>query len=381
MKEIDVDFGKKTRITYLILCMCGSLLTLYSRNIFYAQDTYEFPGCPIQKFNKPWFATLFMAVGMSLANILYQLFIVFSKDPPISFSKVHFSMYLHAIVPAAMDIIFSVLYSISILLIGSTFSTIIRFLDLVFATILRKFWLKETLLPYSWISLIVIIIGVILVSIAASINDIGSIQINGQFIVAAIIQICAQLASSFKAIREEQLLHQNDIHPVWLCGVEGVYEFVLILFILYPILNFMPKKFGEGLTEDFCAACQMMIHSKTLIGALIVYLFIACLFNTCVMGVQYSSNAIQFIVSENIVNSISWGIDLLIFYTMDGSIFGLTPKDSYGTEWTNLSYLRLVGVIFIILGSIVYVKFIKLPFFKYEDSNVKLVELDEINLV
>ena len=373
MKETDVDFGKKTRITYFLCCMCGSLLTLYSRNIFYEQNTYEYPGCPIQKFNKPWFATLFMAIGMSLANIFYQIILIFSKDPPISFRKVHISMYLHAIVPAALDIIFSVLYSISILLIGSTFSTIIRFLDLIFATILRKIWLKENLMLYSWVSIGVIVLGVILVSIAASFNDIGSIQVNGQFIVAALIQISAQLASSFKAIREEQLLHQNDIHPVWLCGVEGVYEFILILFILYPILNFMPKEFGEGLTEDFCAACQMMAHSKTLIGTLIIYLFIACFFNTCVMGVQYSSNAVQFIVSENIVNSISWGIDLLINYAMDGSIFGLTPKNSYGAQWTSLSWLRLVGVIFIILGSIVYVKFIRLPFFKYEESNFKLV--------
>ena len=219
------------------------------------------------------------------------------------------------------------------------------------------------------------IVGVILTSISVTKNELSSIKIDSGFIIAAVLQILAQLASSFKSIREEQLLHKNDIHPVWLCGVEGIYEFIIVLFMLDPILNFMPKRFGEGLTEDFCAAVNMVTHSNTLIGTFIVYLFIACMFNICVMGVEYSSSAVHFMVSENCVNCISWGIDLLIHYTMGGTIFGLTEGGN-GVKWTDLSWLRLFGVVLILFGSLIYVKAITLPFFKYEESSVKVIEME-----
>ena len=376
--EKDIDFGKKTRYIYLACCILGNTLTLYARSIFYAQNTYSFEGCETTKFDKPWFATLVMSLGMSMATILYKLLLIFSKEPPISFSKVSFSMYLHAFLPAVFDITISVLNSIALLLIGSTLTTFIRIMNVFFATLLRLVWLKEKILPYSWVSLAIIIVGVIFVSASIWEDEMGKVHVNTKFIVATVLQLLVQLAFAAKAIREEQLLHSNDIHPIWLCGIEGIYESIMILFIVDPIVNFIPKKMGQGLSENLCAAVMMVIHSPTLIGCFVAYLFIACFFNCSVMGVEYSSSALHFIVCENFVTCISWVIDLLIKYPMKGSMFGLSDK-SYGTEWNSLSFLRLIGVVIIIIGSMLYIKLIKLPCFTYEESNVKIIEIPDLS--
>lgn len=372
------DFGKLPRRMYIFGCMCGSILTLYTRKIFYSQETYSYEFCPKTRFDKPWFATLFMALGMSLANIVYKLLLHFSKDPNPAFSSIPISIYIHALLPAALDIIFSVLYSIEILLIGETFATLLRFFDLIFATLLRKFWLKENLLLYSYVSLAVVIVGCFMSSIAITYDDLKKQTYNVNFFIAVSLQILAQLASSVKAIREEQLLHKNDIHPVWLCGVEGVYEIIMILFMAFPVLNFMPQKFGEGLSENFCAAIKMVGHSKILIAEFIIYPFIAMEYNTCVFGVQFTTSAVHFIVLDIVTGSVSWFFDLFIYYVMKRSLFGLTPP-VMGLPWTDKSVLRLIGVTLLFIGSAVYTKFVKLPFFKYEESDVKImnINLDE----
>lgn len=377
MEEIDADFGKRQRRMYFGCCIIGSILTTYFRQIFYAQYTYSFDGCSVKKFDKPWFATLVMAFGMSLANAAYKILLAFTKIKMSTYRNIPLSVYISATLPALFDIINSVLSSICILLIGSTFSTIIKFLDLVFATFIRRFWLKETILPYSWISTIIIVVGIILVSVSATINELSSMKFNGTFFIAASVQIIAQSLFAAQVIREEQILHKNDVHPMWLSGVEGVTEFLMILFMLYPILNFMPEKFGEGLTEDLCSACMMVYHSKKLIILFSVYVFIACFYNISVMGVEYMTSGIHFLVTENVVRCLSWFIDLLIKYAMNGSIFGLTDN-TYGTSWNSWSYMRFAGVIIILSGSFIYIKVAKLPCFKYEDPNIKIINLDPI---
>ncbi|EAX93782.1 hypothetical protein TVAG_339050 [Trichomonas vaginalis G3] len=372
----NADFGWRSRHLYLIGCVLGNIFTAYTRTMIYNQKVTSFKGCQEQIFEKPWYGTLLMAIGMAFGNIVYKLMLKFSKDPPPSFAKIHFSLYLHALFPAALDIIFTVLYNIAILLIGPVFATLLRFCDIIYATFLRRIWLKQKLLPYSYVSLAIIMIGVIMTSISIAYDGLKKFEYNLKFWAALTFQILAQFASSIKAIREEQLLHQNDIHPVWLCGVEGLYEFFILTFMAFPILRVMPQRFGPGLVENFCEDWKMVGSSKVLIAYCFIYPFIAFEYNTCVFGVQFTANAVFFIVTDIFVGSISWFIDLFIFYAMKNSLFGLTP-DNIGTNWNPRSPLRLVGIIIILIGSLLYTRVVKLPWFRYEESAVKVFKVNE----
>ncbi|EAY07660.1 hypothetical protein TVAG_273440 [Trichomonas vaginalis G3] len=356
----------------------GGILVLLSRKVIFSQKSFSYERCSIQEFDKPWIATLFMSIGLSFSNIIYKLMLVFDAKNYRLFTKIEFRLYLQGLTIAILDIIYSTLYSIAIVLIKEQYATLFRFVIILFTACLRRVWLKEKLLAYSYTALVIVTIGVVLSSISVIYDQlkVDTIKYNATFFIALTLQILAQLALSIKTILEEQILHQNDVHPTWFCGVIGIYETVIILFMVYPIVNFIPGKTGAGLSENFCDAIKMIGHSKVLIIEFVLFPLIELFYNVGILGVIFSTSGIHKIVFEMVYTSFAWFIELFIYYAMKGNVFGLA-KDM-GAKWDKYSPMRLVGIVLIFIGSLLYSKTIKCKCYEYEQADTQVFRLSEV---
>lgn len=172
------------------------------------------------------------------------------------------------------------------------------------------------------------------------------------------------------SVVEQKIMQGNDIHPAWMADVQGFYEFLIILFIIFPILHFVPKKYEyTGLHENLCESLGMIFNSKILIILFIIYVFFVLLVNISIMGVELMMGATEALTQIIMINPSTWFIGLFIYYVMDRSIFGLTPHNM-GVPWNNLSYLTLTGTILIVLGFLFFTKTIRLRCFEYEKPDV-----------
>ncbi|OHT02733.1 hypothetical protein TRFO_30040 [Tritrichomonas foetus] len=370
----EIDIGKKQRRMYFIGCSIGSFISVYVRRVITLQESTGFNDC-ISKFEKPWFFTILMSLGMSFGLAVHKIILLFqSKDSivNVSFSHVDPKCYLLAFIPALGDIFYSVGFTFSIVTNGHSFAVALRFFDILFIPIIRCFYLRKKMLPYSTIAIALLTIGIFMVSGSylwdfIKENDGNTINVKNAF--AAIFQIFSQAVFAVKVITEEKLLHQNDLPPLILCGIEGLYEVVIVVFCCCTVLYFIPSSANVFNTENLCDTFLMVIHSKPLIAFVVVYPFVSLIFNNCAMGIIMMENAVAFTVNETIVTSFVWFCDIFIYYVI--------KNYTIGSQWRYSSILHLVGIIFIIFGALLYTKAIRLPHFKYETANVVVIKIEE----
>lgn len=150
---------------------------------------------------------------------------------------------------------------------------------------------------------------------------------------------------------------------------------IFVFFIFNPIFYWVTN---EGLHEDFCGSFLMVVHSSRIMLIFLVYIFIALFYNISLVGVTFYTTAVFASISEIIGSSVSWLIDLFIYYVFDGSFMNLSNK-KFGIAWDNMSYLRLIGSVVILIGALCYMKIITFPCLTYDKPNVTKINLQEAN--
>ncbi|EAX98310.1 hypothetical protein TVAG_018460 [Trichomonas vaginalis G3] len=113
-----------------------------------------------------------------------------------------------------------------------------------------------------------------------------------------------------------------------------------------------------------------MFKSNMLIIAFFLYPFLSCLFNISVLGTEFMFSAAKYLVLDIVVSStMQWVLDLILFYSTNGK---LETEQQFGTKWDGYSFIRLIGVIILVIGAIFYIKLMRLKCFEYEDPDVSV---------
>lgn len=376
-KVKDGDFGRKTRAFYIIGCMAGIIMSYYIRDISYSQKTTY---CNKEYlFQNPWFFTMVMGFAMSFCLVAYIIIIRFDSSAGPKLKDIQFSFYAYALVPGLCDLFATVLYSASIITISGPVSVALFFFELFTIVILRTLLLSSMNYAYRWVALFIVSLGMIFVSFAV-IKDAG--KINHMNWISVLLQFIAQFLYAAKALSEEKILHNNDLHPLWLMGTEGIYEFLITLFMIYPITYELPtNKYTKSLHENLCKSFVMAFSSKNVIILLFIYIPICAFYNGCIGGTIQTSNSVNYILMENIGSSIVWIIDIIIFEGFHGKVF-FPCYDSElievkkGSAWTKYGYMRIAGLLIFLIGELIYINVIKLPYFKYPEADVKIISMN-----
>ena len=381
---IAVDFSAKPRALYTLGCVTGSILSYYCRSLFYQQMSYSYKGCDEKLFNHPWFGTLVMAFGMSICLIIYMIHRHFVPSIGLSITKIPLSHYLFAALPSLCDMFYSLFYSFSIIQSSGEISVALRYFEFFFVVIMHKVIFKPKYYPYMWTSCAIVLTGIIFVTVSVILEENSASLKSWEFYFVVICQIFAQFCHAMKSIFEQKLVHENELSPWWVAGIEGVYQMLIMFFVVNPLTYCIPTSSSfVSLREDFCESITMVCHSSKLLGLFAVYLPIVCTYNGCLVGTIMTSNCVSYTLMEMIGTSIAWIIDIVIYHGFDG--YFILPAYNgykYGVEWKKLSYLRLAGSLIYFFGGMIFMKLIRFKCFEYESPNVSLIQMrkfDESN--
>ena len=375
----DADFGVKSRFFYIVSCLLGMIITYYIRDTTYSQIS-NYKGCK-KLFDLPWFFTLVMTIAMSSCMIVYLILVKINPMHGPKFKNIQMQMYFIPIIPSVCDLFASMFYSFSLVNNKGKISTALRYFELFSIVIMRTLLFESINYSFRWFSLGIIFLGIFFVvfSVISDENKEGSVKAF-----PIILQIISQILYATKSIFEEKILHNNDLSPWWLMGVEGVYGFFINLFIVYPIVYVIPlNKNTKGIHENFCESIYMAFHSKAVIALIFIYIPFSCLYNGSIGGTIQTTNSINYTIVEMIASSLAWIVDLIIYYGFKGKYIIPCYNEDFksitkGIQWTKLSWMRLIGSIIFLFGELTYIGIIKFSFFRYPDSNVKIITLNEV---
>jgi hypothetical protein len=132
--------------------------------------------------------------------------------------------------------------------------------------------------------------------------------------------------------------------PLLLIGMEGLWGTVICLFVVYPLVYFLPGD-DHGSYEDPFNTWYMFCHERHIQIAFVVYFFTIFGYNFFAVLVTYLLNSVWHAILDNFRPITVWMTDLFIFYVI---------STSFGEQWTIYSWIQVAGMFVLLYGTAIY---------------------------
>ena len=337
------------------------------------QGTYGY-----HKFEKPWFQTDTMFLGMTLALVAY---LILGKKDKAEISntngeamkdetpqkcKPNWKLYFSAALPAICDLCATSLMNVQLLYINASVWQMLRGSMVIFSSIFCAFILKRPHYPFMWWAILCVVIAIVIVGVAqVCSNGAGKEGVStGRVIMAIVLTIVAQLIQATQLVIEDFLLHDMETHPLQLVGLKGFWGFVLCTSIAMPIVQNIHSKEGNGVHEDIYDTFKMLETTPIILAFIILYVFFILCYNIGGMLVTNVFSAVYRTILEGLRTLCIWAVQLILFYSLGGNA-------DIGEEWNRWSWMQLAGFSLLFTGSLMYNKILRLPCFTYPDDVIE----------
>jgi drug/metabolite transporter (DMT)-like permease len=371
----------KTTGYILGLLVFGSLNTLTTK-IQFEMVSVGVDG-KFKHFQKPWFGTLTMFLGMCIVLLIHFINVanrqrtkgsmddkaarLLETGQQATVTAPSFWMSAKLIsIPAILDLLATALCFIGLLVVPASVSQLMRASMIIFSAILSVLFLKRKLHGYHWfgVFLCTLAIGVVgyanmrAAAVVASNQPVGTPDESSMVLFGMGLIIVGQVVQASQVVFEEKLLRGYAIEPFHIVGMEGCVGSLAMIFIVFPILYFVPGSDAGGSSENIYDTYVMLKNSSSLQYLVLLYVFSVFTYNMSGMLVTYALSAVHRTMLEASRTAVIWIIDLLIHYY-------IAPSSSFGEVWTNWSWLQLIGFVILIAGQSVYSEMLRVPGFFY----------------
>lgn len=337
------------------------------------------------KFEKPWFQTAAMFVGMFLSLIVYEITRIMHKsekdqdqesivsEPENDKSKPsHLKMYFVVAAPACCDLLATSLMNIGLLSINASVWQMLRGSMVLFSSIFCAFILKRPHFPYMWWSVLLVTIALLIVGFSSVIaTGVGKAGVSTtQVIVAICLTVGSQVIQAAQIVVEDFLLHDISASPFLIVGLEGMWGTLFTLSIFWPITQcaFPNMEEGNGIHEDWIDSFKMIGNSTVLMVFVILYIIFILAYNVTGMFVTNITSAVVRTILEGLRTLCIWVVQLIIYYSTCNTTYGHHHPD-LGEEWNIYSWMELGGFALLFTGMLTYNAILKFPFFFYPGAN------------
>jgi drug/metabolite transporter (DMT)-like permease len=333
------------------------------------------------KFNKPWYFTLLMFFGMSLATIVYGAGVLLQKRRMRNalgeeVTQVHpttsrLKTYLIIAIPACCDVVASGMINTGLLYIKASAWQILRGSTIIFSSILHRFVLKRTYHPYMWAAVCIVTLSLIVVGLATVFSSGFAVDgaSEGKVVLAIVLTIASQFIRACQIVLEDYLLHDQSFAPILIVGVKGLWGTLLTIGIVIPAAQwlFTSGEEGNGIREDTGDTLKLLSGDSVLIVLSVLYGFFILGLNIFSMLVTSITNAVMRTISESLRTACIWVAQLILFYAIENSEYG-HHHPTLGESWSVWSWLQLVGFGLLVTGMLAYNETIRLIWFEYKDE-------------
>lgn len=330
-------------------------------------------------FHKPWQAVFTMFTAMSVVLIYHFIFehrkkkLVpdtenslsqpLSGDDPAQRSGLQ--TFLVVGPPALFDLLGTGCSMIGFVYLSASISQMLRGCTIAISAVLSVILLGRKQHCYNWLGVVVCMIGITLVGLSniykpVSTNvDVKEASVQDQMF-GTTMNLVGQVFASLQIITEEKLLKNLQVPPMQVVGYEGVWGVMIMIVIMFPLLYSLPGDDAGGSMENALDTWRMLNNNPNLFCLIGLYIFSCSTYNIAGMLVTGALSGVHRMMLEASRTMFIWIINLCVFYFID-------PKLGFGEEWTNWSWIQLIGFLFVIFGQTIYGAVVKIPGFTYSD--------------
>lgn len=372
------------------LLIFGTGSTVVSK-FLYEQKSVGLISPEPRNFNKPWFMTLIMFIGMALSLVSYAIEYFFfsrkfetneavksdaSEHDNVEGETMHvkkkptWKTYLALGAPSCFDLVGSTMLNVGLMYIQASVFQMLKGMMVIYTLIISSFILKRPHYPFMWFSAVIVVIAIAIVGVSAVISTGVSVVgvTQGQVVLAIFLCIGAQILQAAQIMVEDYLLHDVTAPPTLIVGMEGVWGIVLTAFVFLPITMYLPGTDGNGIHENTLDTFEMMKNNKLILGFVIFRMIVAFIFNVTSTMVTSTTTGVMRTILEGVRTLVTWIVSLIMFYSLMKTDYG-KEHPNIGESWTPYSWIQLAGFAILFLGMLMYNQVIKIPcIFRYPEE-------------
>ena len=197
-------------------------------------------------------------------------------------------------------------------------------------------------------------------------NSSGSSGFDGKAVLGLALVVAGQLCNAVQMVVEEMYLKNRNIAPLKVVGMEGFFGLIIMIFIILPVLYFIPGKDG-GRYENSLEAFKMMSENGVLMAMVLLYLSSIAFYNFCGLSVAKRISAVVRTLVDALRTIVVWACSLIIFYS---------GAEDYGEAWTVWSWMQLGGFVLLVTGTLIYNSIVRVPGFSYPAEHFPLAAVN-----
>lgn len=332
------------------------------------------------KFDKPWFQTGAMFIGMLGCLVVYEVLRCVKnarakketqpllnaddtiQEPTQKKSPTVLKQYVIVILPAACDMIATAMMNIGLLWIAASIWQMLRGSMTIFSALFSKFFLKRNLHVSHAIGVCVVAFALVVVALSALMPNKNKPAVSeseateastAQQAIGCTLVVVAQIIQASQIVIEEFLLKEIVLHPVLIVGLEGLWGTIMCC-VLFTIVYYVP----EPLKEDSIDTMIMLGKNPKILCLALLYAVVILCYNLFGMLVTQVTSAVVRTILEGLRTACIWIVNLFIHYVIDSS---------FGEDWNDWSYLQCCGFLFLLLGMFVYNGIVRINGLYYDD--------------
>jgi len=326
----------------------------------------------LQHFQPPVFETFIMFFGMVFALPLYfamegvkrlrahgnpEAQAKLAAEPEVTLK-----MVLSLGIPAVFDLSSVLLLMAGLVHIPASIWMLLRGGCIVFVALMKQFVLGSSLTVTNWVGVATITLAVVLVGLSTMVgddappptsdDDSAPADDSGSALLGIMLTIGGTFMQSLQYAYEEKVLSGDNPAPPWLLiGMEGVFGSMLTVLLVYPLAGFVPGN-DHGTFEDLENTLAMLSDNPALISLSAVFCASVFMLNSFSVLVTFMLSSVWHAILDNFRPITIWAVQLALFHLTDGA---------HGEEWTRGSYLQLIGLAVMLLGTAIYNGTVGLP--------------------
>lgn len=353
-------------LSILFFISTGTMTTILNSIILKKKYRYKY-GLSLE-FNKPIFQTFVMFTGLMLFSCA-----LFCKKKLSHFRSDNITSEQNKVkkwriirvssVPSILCIIASILQAYTLRIMSTTLWQVFHGFRVLFTSVFYIYLMKQHLFLVDWLSLFLTVFGILLPGVAYLIrgnkDDTGSETVDLFF--AFVLSIVSHAITALKTVLEEKIIRNYDVVPSRLASYEGVWGFLIFLFIVLPLAQ---SSLTSILSEDTIDSLKRFLYSLALTLFILSYLIHVTLYSFSGIYITSSASAIHTNIFETIRPVFVWIITIILHYTVD--------KDVFEEKIDAFTTLEMTGFLITLAGSLIYNRFIRFPCFYYDDEESEL---------
>ena len=237
---------------------------------------------------------------------------------------------------------------------------LLRGSGIIFVALMKQNVLGDRLYNFQWVGVGWNVVSVLLVGATAILNSASSSDGagasasmakygGGEALLGVVLVMAGAFVQALQFVFEEKVMKMEDAAapPLLLIGMEGLWGTTLCLFVVYPLVYFLPGD-DHGSYEDPFNTYHMVMTSSTIQWAFVIYFFAIFFYNLFAVLVTFSLNSIWHAILDNFRPITVWGTDMFIYYVF------VSLKGEFGEPWTAYSWVQLLGMCVLLYGTAIY---------------------------